>query len=52
MGGLLKTQEWYSNDEQLLKETSFDINMFLKKDAVPPPLLPPLTENKKLKFGG
>ena len=52
VGGLLKTNAWYSNDVKLLKETSFGHNLFLNIEAVPPPFLPPLVENKKLKLGG
>ena len=36
----------------MLKEAAFGIKILLKIDAVPPPLFPPLVENKKLKFGG
>lgn len=43
---------WCSNDVYLLKNTAFEFNELSMIDAVPPPLLPSLVENKKLQFGG
>lgn len=51
IGALLKTKEWNSIDGKV-SHSSFDLSVPLKTEAVLPPLLPPLVENKKLKCGG